>query len=317
MPLREEFFDSLMIRATPFASLNDPYEGRYNYEQFKAANKGMQEFAKKQGSFVEDTPDDFLKSVMEYIQYDFEAIGVLAFTEDYTNPLMWAHYADEHRGIVLEFDYDKPLFQDSRRKLEKRASRFGKNRLGDVYEFPEKVMYRREIPSFERYEQVQVVGEYHFKKFLHDLFFTKSNDWLYEKEWRSIVQLSDADSIICEKNELLSKTLSKDKTIQVKNFDQDKIQIIYPNEYEMDEDIRNQSLKQEIALQLFSENANNINLFRLNPEAITRIYCGYRCDADQIKEFVRSNSKLTHLERNIYKIEIDQYSYQLNCNLVK
>lgn len=69
---------------------------------------------------------------------------------------------------------------------------------------PEKVMYRREIPSFERYELVQVKGEYPFRKFLHDLLFTKSNDWLYEKEWRSIVQLSDADSIICGKNKLLS-----------------------------------------------------------------------------------------------------------------
>ncbi len=27
MPLRKEFFDSLMMRATPFAALNDPYEG--------------------------------------------------------------------------------------------------------------------------------------------------------------------------------------------------------------------------------------------------------------------------------------------------
>lgn len=136
---------------------------------------------------------------MDSIQLDFDAVGVLSFTEDYTSSLMWAHYADQHRGIVLEFDYDKPLFQDSRRKLEKRESRFGENYLGDVYEFPEKVMYRREIPSFERYELVQAKGEYSFRKFLHDLFFIKSNDWLYEKEWRSIVQLSDADSIICGK----------------------------------------------------------------------------------------------------------------------
>ena len=173
MPLRKEFFDSLMIRATPFAALNDPYEGLFNYEQFKTANKGVQEFAKKQGISVEDVSDDFLNGVIDSIQLDFDAVGVLSFTEDYTSPLMWAHYADQHRGIVLEFDHDKPLFQDSRRKLEKRESRFGENYLGDVYEFPEKVMYRREIPSFERYELVQANGEYPFRKFLHDLFFTK------------------------------------------------------------------------------------------------------------------------------------------------
>ncbi|WP_371381700.1 DUF2971 domain-containing protein [Sporomusa aerivorans] len=317
MPLRKEFFDNLMIRATPFAALNDPYEGLYNDEQFKTANKGVQKFAKKQGIPVEDVSDNFLNGVMDFIQLDFDAVGVLSFTEDYTSSLMWAHYADQHRGIVLEFDYDKPLFQDSTRKLGKRESRFGENYLGGFYEFPEKVMYRREILSFERYEQVQVNGEYPFREFLHDLFFTKSNDWLYEKEWRSIVQLSDADSIICRKNELLSKTLAKDKTIKVKNPDQDKIQIIYPSGYEMHEDMGDQSLKQEIALQIFSENANNINLFRLNPEAISRIYCGHRCDEDQVKKFVHSNSQLTHLKDNIYKMEIDRYSYQLNSNLVK
>ena len=51
------------------------------------------------------------------------------------NSLMWVHYADQHRGIVLEFDYDKPLFQDSRKKLGKRESRFGENYLGNIYDF--------------------------------------------------------------------------------------------------------------------------------------------------------------------------------------
>lgn len=88
---------------------------------------------------------------MDSIQLDFDAVGVLSFTEDYTSSLMWAHYADQHRGIVLEFDYDKPLFQDSRRTLEKRESRFGENYLGDVYEFPEKVMYQRENILLENF----------------------------------------------------------------------------------------------------------------------------------------------------------------------
>lgn len=32
------------------------------------------------------------------------AIGILCFSEDWKQPLMWGHYADSHRGICLGFD---------------------------------------------------------------------------------------------------------------------------------------------------------------------------------------------------------------------
>lgn len=53
------------------------------------------------------------------------------------------------------------------------------------------------------------------------------------------------------KNKLLSETLAKDKTIKVKNFDKDKIQIIYPTGYEMDKEMGDQSLKQESRYSFF------------------------------------------------------------------
>ena len=31
-------------------------------------------------------------------------LGLLCFSRSWTNPLLWAHYADKHRGICLGFD---------------------------------------------------------------------------------------------------------------------------------------------------------------------------------------------------------------------
>lgn len=39
----------------------------------------------------------------------FEA-GVLCFTGNRTNLLQWAHYAEQHQGLVLEFDESDPFF---------------------------------------------------------------------------------------------------------------------------------------------------------------------------------------------------------------
>lgn len=141
--LRSNFFEEPMLRATPFRVLNDPFEGIFNKKQLLDANENMDTFYTNLGHNVDKLEEYDFDSLIGSLQCDFDSVGVLSFTEDFTNPLMWAHYADEHRGMVLEFDFEQPLFQDSIRMIDGRKSRFGKCVLGDVYELPQKVMYRR------------------------------------------------------------------------------------------------------------------------------------------------------------------------------
>lgn len=95
------------------------------------------------------------------------------------------------------------------------------------------------MPSFERAELsvLNSIHEYHWIKFLHALFYTKANDWIYEKELRSIARLHDADSVICEKTKHVMSICSQDKEIIVKELNNNQIQIIFPKEYEMYEDM--------------------------------------------------------------------------------
>ncbi|KOR64111.1 DUF2971 domain-containing protein [Clostridium botulinum] len=160
--LREEFFNNLMLRATPFKALNDPFEGLFNKEQFQNVNKNINEYYSKQGYTIDKENDITLDEVMDLLQSDFNDVGIFSFSVDVTNPLMWAHYADQHNGIALEFDYDKPLFQDSIYSTGDRMSRFKKDYLGQTYEFPEKVMYRREMPRFKRPGEVNPDNIYEY-----------------------------------------------------------------------------------------------------------------------------------------------------------
>ena len=85
--------------------------------------------------------------------------GVMSFTETRSNLLMWSHYCDRHSGLVLEFDTTKEFFKDLKR-----------------------VKYDNVKPNkIENYD---------------DLFFIKSDSWIYEKEYRIIKNLSEHDHYI-------------------------------------------------------------------------------------------------------------------------
>ena len=90
-----------------------------------------------------------------------EDAGVLCLTRLHLNPLMWAHYADQHRGICLEFDTTVAP---------------ERNPLCEAHP----VRYQRDYPTlnfFEADAEERVTA----------LCLTKSTDWEYEQEWRYVL----------------------------------------------------------------------------------------------------------------------------------
>ena len=313
MPLRASFFDDPMIRATPALALNDPFEGGFNNEQVQDADRNQRAYYRENGEDAYEADDSMLNDLVGNIQGDLFGLGIISFTEDYNNPLMWAHYADEHRGFVVEFDFDEPFFMDSINDLDGRSSRFGKNHLGDVFEFPEKVDYRREMPDFSRAElsAPDDMSEFHWKKFNRTILFTKSNDWIYEKEQRSVVRLSDADSVICIDNEHVRTECLKNPLIRLLELKNGKIQVIFPPEYEMHEDMGDQSIKNEIYHLTFDRNEPAVHLFRINPKAISGVYFGCKSDYHEALKKIKSNRSLTFLNQ-CFKMNTNRHLYQLD-----
>ena len=124
---------------------------------------------------------DFVKKGIEIVTpgvgrriYDTvnENLGTLCLTEEPGSLLMWAHYADEHKGAVVEFDTSHAFFN----------RRVGPN---DDFRHFRQVTYTRERPAVRLAESDAI-----------DFFYFKSTEWKYEHEWRLIVPLSDCSERI-------------------------------------------------------------------------------------------------------------------------
>ena len=100
-----------------------------------------------------------------------ELIGILCLSGSSRHPLMWAHYAENHQGALLEFDASSLCF--SRRRHNE-----------DEFGVLRRVYYADTRP---------VVSNYPNDDFVASLAFTKALEWAYEQEHRMIwpLELSD------------------------------------------------------------------------------------------------------------------------------
>jgi len=88
-----------------------------------------------------------------------EKFGLVCFSDDWVNPLMWSHYAEKHRGICLGFDVDTRVLHQ--------------------------VRYVSDRPSLEVPPTLETA---------QGLLWTKFRDWSYEREWRAWLQLDEREN---------------------------------------------------------------------------------------------------------------------------
>lgn len=103
-------------------------------------------------------------------------LGVLCLSKNSNQPLMWAHYADSHRGLMIEFDSAHPTFNRQRSTEDD----FGHLRP---------VSYSKLRPELT----MQTLDGYNaFEVFA----LTKAYPWSYEEEMRLILPLKFADKTV-------------------------------------------------------------------------------------------------------------------------
>ena len=116
--------------------------------------------------------DEYLKSLLGgEIKRAFDAEmarkGVCSLSETWKSPLMWSHYADEHRGVCIEYDTTKTAHPDIA-PVDYRSPRSVKT--SDLISW-----------KFQASSEAQ-------RRVNNTYFFAKSPQWRYEKEWRDIRQ---------------------------------------------------------------------------------------------------------------------------------
>ena len=202
-PARVDVLKNQMIRYSSPATLNDPFELRPHisaiaspahieaehhrligptldeelaklprHQRRKLARSKEIAALRANSSFAHEVARDVLPAVRDGLARGIEAIGILCLTESPANLLMWAHYADSHRGFVIEFNPGSQFF-------DRRITH------DDELRHLRRVTYSTTRPS------IVIADTENFSAFL-----IKGTDWSYEAEWRIMDGIQFASKII-------------------------------------------------------------------------------------------------------------------------
>ncbi len=111
------------------------------------------------------------RDIEAHVREGFGKRGVLSLATRWDCPLMWSHYADEHRGICIGYKTEdhrcavlRPVNYDSTRYLQ----------VSELIDW-------------------LIDGSIEAKRKIFDqFFFAKARQWKYEKEWRAVMDTSGA-----------------------------------------------------------------------------------------------------------------------------
>jgi len=132
----------------PFKTLNDPMEGAFS------------------SSLHMRRSEDY-RTVVEAILDKKSHIGMCSFSEVHDHELMWAHYADQFKGICIAYSFSELL-----------------ENLSQDVEFV-RMFYNETEPKLDSHH----VGIDHQARMI---LSCKSYRWLYEREWRMFAPLGRA-----------------------------------------------------------------------------------------------------------------------------
>lgn len=136
------------LRVGRLSELNDPFEFRPALPYVNPA-------------FAHQLVDDFLG----FLVRDFDSkMGIICFSEEISDPVLWSHYADSHRGMALGFDV-----------------------LRNDHLWP--MIYPNERPTFD-VKNFPTMTEHEAKEMVRRILAAKAPSWGYEKEHRVFIDLA-------------------------------------------------------------------------------------------------------------------------------
>ncbi|WP_378082209.1 DUF2971 domain-containing protein [Aeromonas bestiarum] len=170
------------IRLSSPITLNDPFEGRLNGDVLDFLKQKLEPEHLGLPSSIKNKKAKELISRLSFtrIKNIVNPYGIVSLSETPRNLLMWAHYANEHRGICIGFKPDLFDSQDAKLRTTHGAESY----------LPIKVNYDSQRPQ-NTSDELDINEE--IKLHIRNQLLTKSNDWMYEKEHRCILPLNWAD----------------------------------------------------------------------------------------------------------------------------
>lgn len=286
------------IRATQLSALNDPFEANYSQEGLQKVGSECECFEYEQ--------------LINYIEEYKHKVGIISFSESKDDLLMWAHYANEHKGALIGFWFSNKsaqsnIFIPRGTAMAKKYNCFTGKCLP--------VKYRKqpiyEIDPFDRdYSNIFAEGE---DGMLFEILQQKSNEWIYEKERRITLKLEQADKVIIDdfkqyENEKWFQNIFIKRDIIEEiffTFEDNKLGIFLEN---VTDDCDRQ-VTGEILAALAKNNPNILYLFKVSNLSISicSVAYGLKADIKNIKSY-SNDCMITRFEK--FKV-VDNQGYRL------
>lgn len=157
-PRKDEILEALSASEDPTSTLVDVLLPK----ESPTARAGIkQALAEALGTLHSDVMESYSNRIKD-------AFKLCSFSERVDSPVMWAHYADNHKGFCIEYDVASLKSDDYRAR----------------FLYP--VIYSDQV--FDATELIALgVDDARFNNLRYCLAaLIKSNDWSYEKEWRLV-----------------------------------------------------------------------------------------------------------------------------------
>lgn len=215
-----------------------------------------------------------------------EKLGIVSFSETSRNLLMWAHYADEHRGMCIGFD-PEVLNSANKYQFENESYKY----------YPVKVNYdniRVDVDDLPQDLSHEVVAT--------KILTTKSDDWIYEKEHRCIVPIGWSDhAYLIKENERAEQA--------IKN--------IGGNINKTTKEITISKHRNKL-FEHITHYKDVLFLKKINPRMVKSIHFGYRFSLGDIAQIVNDLQDPTHPLHHIkaYRYKPNKYRFELEPKII-
>lgn len=168
--MRSAIVDSSLF-LTPKELFNDPFDTAVACDlgTEDERREHLREMSMRSGDDLLDDPAEFEHMLATYYQdggfrrdteNNLARIGICSFSAEVENLLMWAYYAESHKGVALIFQ-----MHNARAHLDAVPVRYQEE-------------YSRITPSIRALDEMLLYGPLH-----------KGADWKHEKEWRIVQPL--------------------------------------------------------------------------------------------------------------------------------
>lgn len=203
LPEPRDLFTDGFIRLSQISALNDPFEAAYCE---KSLDELVSHFDNQNTYDAEFGNIEF----SQYVKQRISHIGVICLSENKENLLMWAHYANDHKGIlagIMQYPSLGNIFYNLFTSNPLINTSYGEkfspfDGIAKPVKYRKAFRYKNDKYDYD-YSNISAEGA---DRVLYEVFMQKSDEWIYEQEHRIVLRLEQADRVIIKDINAIANT---------------------------------------------------------------------------------------------------------------